>query len=58
MVSQAARHQTGRQGHQKIAEVVRELHPGGLRLGEVQVVLKVFADDIDHAVAKAPQEKK
>ena len=36
---------------------MRELHPGGLRLVEVQLLLKVLVHDVDHAVADSPEEE-
>jgi hypothetical protein len=36
---------------------MRELHPRGLRLVEVEFLLKMLVHHIDHAVADSPQEE-
>jgi hypothetical protein len=36
---------------------VGELHPGGLRQRQVQLLLEVLVHDVDHPVAEAPQEE-
>jgi hypothetical protein len=57
LVPQLARQPSGRQRHQEVAEIVRELHPGGLRLGEAQFLLEVLVHHVDHPVADSPQEE-
>src|SRR5438132_7952867 len=58
LVSQAAGQPTGGHGHQEIAEVVGELHPGGLGLREAEFLLEMFVHDVDHSVAESPKEEK
>src|ERR1019366_5730463 len=41
----------------KLAEIVRELHPGGLGLAQAQLLLEVLVHHVDHPVAETPQEK-
>src|SRR5579862_1365026 len=36
---------------------MRGLHPGRLRLREVQLILEVLVHDVDQAIAEAPEEK-
>ena len=43
--------------HQEIAQVVRELHPGRLRQGQVQFLLEMLVHHVDHPVAESPKEK-
>ena len=56
-VSEFARQKAGRHRHQEVAEVVRELHPGGLGFAEAEFLLEVLVHDVDHAVAESPEEK-
>jgi hypothetical protein len=44
-------------GHQEVAQVVRELHPGGLRFGQAQLFLEVLVHHVDHPVADSPEEE-
>ena len=39
----------------KLAEIVRELHPGGLGLAQAQLLLEVLVHHVDHPVAETPQ---
>ena len=48
---------TGGQRHQEVAEVVRELDPGRLRQGQLQLGLEVLVHHVDHPVAEAPQQE-
>ena len=57
LVAQLGRQPAGRQRHQEIAEVVRELHPGRLGQGQMQFLLEVLVHHVDHAVAEAPEQK-
>ena len=57
LVAQLRPQPAGGHGHEKVAEVVGELHPGRLRLAQAQFVLEVLVHDVDHAVAEPPQEK-
>ena len=36
---------------------MRKLHPRRLCFGEAEFLLKVLVHDVDHAVAKAPEQK-
>ena len=36
----------------KLAEIVRELHPGGLGLAQAQLLLEVLVHHVDHPVAE------
>src|SRR5205823_8158355 len=56
-VAKLNREPAGRDRHQEIAEIMRELHPGRLREIEMQLLLKVLVHHVDHAVAKAPKRK-
>ena len=56
-VSQLAGQPPRRHGHQEVAQIVRELHPGGLRFGQAQLLLEVLVHHVDHPVADSPQEK-
>src|ERR1039457_6915298 len=38
----------------KLAEIVRELHPGGLGLAQAQLLLEVLVHHVDHPVAETP----
>ena len=48
---------TRRQRHQEVAQIVRELHPGGLGQAQVQLLLEVLVHHVDHPVAEAPEGK-
>src|ERR1022692_1897443 len=41
----------------KLAEIVRELHPGGLGLAQAQLLLEVLVHHVDHSVAYSPKEE-
>src|SRR4051812_21103835 len=43
--------------HEEVAQVMRELHPGGLRKAEMELLLKVLVHHVDHPVAKAPKSE-
>src|SRR6185437_11234220 len=58
LVTEFARQEAGGQRHDGVAHVMGELHPGRLRLGQVQLVLKMFVHRVDHPVAKSPNEEK
>src|SRR6476620_7430900 len=47
----------GRDCHQEVAEIMRELHPGRLREIEMQLFLNMFVHHVDHAVAETPKRK-
>ncbi len=56
-VAKPPREQARRQRHERVTHVMRELHPGRLRLRQMQLVLEMFVHRIDHAVAEAPQQE-
>ena len=56
-VTELRRQPAGRQCHQEVAQIVRELHPGRLRQGQMQLLLKVLVHHIDHPVAESPKRK-
>ena len=45
----------GRQGQQKVTAIPEALHQGGLGLGNLQRILKMFIQDIYHSIAQ-PRE--
>ena len=56
-VAEPAGQQAGGQRHQKVSQVMRELHPGGLRFAQAQFRLKMLVHHVNHAVANSPEEK-
>ena len=57
LVAELPRDQAGGNRHQEIGEIIGRLHEAGLFLVDVQRVLKMLVQDVNHAVAKAPQQK-
>ena len=57
LVPEPARQHAGWNGHQEVTHVVRELHQGGLGLGDVQRILEVLVQHVDHAVAQPPEQE-
>ena len=57
LVTEFAGQPSRRHRHQEVAQIVRELHPGGLRFGEAQLLLEVLVHHVDHPVAESPEEK-
>ena len=56
-ISNFSCNQSGGNRHKKVGEIVGELHEAGLFLVDVERVLKMLVQDVDHPVAKAPQKK-
>ena len=56
-VTQLGRQPSRRERHQEIAQIVRELHPGGLGQVQVQYFLKVLVHHVNHPVAESPKGK-
>ena len=56
-VTQFAGQPAGRHGHEKVSEVMSELDPSRLRLGQTQLLLKMLVHHVDHSIAHPPKEK-
>ena len=57
LVAKAPGQHPGRNSHKEVPHVVRELHERRLCLGDVQRVLEVLVEHVDHAVAQSPKQK-
>jgi hypothetical protein len=53
-VTKLGREPSRRKGHEEVTQIMRELHPRGLRQGQMQLLLKMFVHHINHPVAKSP----
>ena len=57
LVAELAGDEAGRNRHQKVGEIVGRLHEAGLFLVDVERVLKMLVQNVNHAVAKTPHQK-
>ena len=56
-VAEFPRDQPGGNRHQEVSQIIGRLHEAGLLLVDVERVLKMLVQDVNHPVAKAPQQK-
>ena len=56
-VAEFPRDQAGGNRHQEVSQIIGELHEAGLLLVDVQRILKLLVQDVNHPVAKAPQQE-
>ena len=57
LVAETLGQKARRDRHQEVTDVVGELHEARLRFRDVQRVLEVLVQDVDHAVTEAPEQE-
>ena len=57
LVAELARNQSGGNRHQEVSQIIGRLHEAGLFLVDVQRILKMLVQDVNHPVAKSPQQE-
>ena len=57
LIAELPGNQAGGDGHQEIGQIVGGLHQAGLFLVDVEGVLEMLVEDVNHPVAKAPEQE-